>query len=366
MGHHGSPWANDLALSLQRMGHEIHVLDFRTIASGGMPTNMQDTVDTLRRYNSVQLVERPRSPWMQHVALVRPLRRLARHLRPDLVLCLYGGRYALSTYLAGVRPYVVYVVGSDVLLASPMQRWINRFTLSAATLVLANGEHLAQEARRQAPRARVERLLMGVDVELLRPRRRHGVARIFNHRTFSATYNNETIIRALARLPGDTPAFEMVFASGGPELADAIACADSVLPGHLRSHVAFWRGEARREHIMDELARADFYVSMARSDGTATSVLEAMSYGVFPILSDIPANKALIDTEAGIGALVPSEDADALAGQLRECLCRVDHHRQQSLPIRNHVRRFADAAVNRAQLAAHLLAAAEGSRRLHP
>ncbi len=161
---HGSPWSNEVALSLQSMGHEIHLLDFATLAKGGMPTNLADVTDTLRRYDSVLLIPRPRSQSLQHLALIRPLRRLARRIRPHLILCLYAGRFALAAYFSACRPYAVYVVGSDVLLAGALQRQLNRITLSAASLVLANGEHLAQQTRIQAPSAKVESLLLGVDV----------------------------------------------------------------------------------------------------------------------------------------------------------------------------------------------------------
>jgi glycosyltransferase involved in cell wall biosynthesis len=354
---HDSPWANTITQSLQAQGHEIHVLDFEEMAFGGMPTNEADTKRFLERYDSAHLVTERRS----FLALVGPLRMLARRLEPDLVLCLYGGRFSLAAYLSGVRPYAVYVVGSDVLLASRTQRWINRVVLNRAALVIANGEFLAAQTRKQAPRARVETLLLGVDVKTLQPRTRLAMPRIFNHRTFSATYNNESIIRALAALGPDVPPFEMIFASGGPQLEQAIALADAILPPHIRPRVQFWRGKALRNDILSALAESDFYVSMTRSDGTATSVLEAMSCGVFPILSDIPPNRPLVDLPAGIGALVPLEDQPALVDQIRRCLQDVPAYRARAERIRSHVSRFANSTVNLVSLARSLASAANVS-----
>lgn len=357
MSRGASPWAQELVGSLKASGHELHLLDFEAMPAGGMPTNSADTEATEREFQSVHLVRGARSS----LALVLPLRRLARRIKPHLVLCLYGGRFALAAWLSGCRPYVVYVVGSDVLLAGTAQRWLNRLTLGAAALVLANGGHLAWQARVQAPAAQVEMLLLGVDVRRLVPRARRAIPRIFNHRTFSATYDNESIIRALAALPPNVPRFEMIFASGGPDLAVAEALADRLLLPRIRGFVEFWRGHARREQILESLAETDFYISMARSDGTATSVLEAMSCGAFPLLSDIPANRPLVDEAVGVGVLVPVGDHAALARRLEACLRDVATYRVRLEAVRHHVATFADATANRAILIRRLQSVAQAA-----
>jgi glycosyltransferase involved in cell wall biosynthesis len=349
---HSSPWANEIAASLKRLGHEIHVLDFDTLAFGGMPTDAADTEERLHAYDSTTLVRRPRAALAQHFALVLPLRRLARRLKPDATLCLYAGRFAFASYLAGVRPYIVYVVGSDVLLANAVQRRINRAVLTPASLVLANGKHLADATRQQAPAAKVESLLMGVDVDQWRPQPRHTIPRIFNHRLFTDVYNNNAIIRALAKLPPDTPRFQMIFASGGTQLEESIRLADRMLPPTIRGCVEFWRGNMRREEIRAALAETDIYVSMARSDGTATSVLEAMACGAFPILSDIPANRPFV--QPGRGALVDADDDAALARRLEHALRNVAECRALADSIREYIRRTADASVNMALLSERL------------
>ena len=351
---HTSPWANGIASALKDLGHEIHLLDFDTLAFGGMPTNPQDTQALLGTYDSATHVPRPASSLAQHFALVGPLRHLARRIAPDLVLCLYAGRFALAAFLSGVRPYIVYVVGSDVLLAGRAQRLLKRRLLTSASLVLANGIHLATVTRAQAPAAKIETLLMGVDVEKWKPKPRLDVPRIFNHRTFLAVYNNEVIIRALAKLPPDIPRFQMIFASGGPELEQGIALADRILPARIRPLVEFWRGEARREDIRSALAQTDIYVSMSRSDGTATSVLEAMSCGALPILSDIPANRPFAGPESSLGALVDPDDDDALARQLEHTLRNIVEYRAGASAIREYIRSTADAAVNMPLLARRL------------
>jgi glycosyltransferase involved in cell wall biosynthesis len=42
-------------------------------------------------------------------------------------------------------------------------------------------------------------------------------------------------------------------------------------------------------------ARAQWYLSLPESDSVAVSVLEAMGHGCIPLLSDLPANRELVE-----------------------------------------------------------------------
>jgi len=358
---HGSPWSLDIATSLHSRGVDVHVLGFEALSADDSPTDLQDLKAALGTCCSVTLLHRSRFGWAQELELARAMRTLALRVRPDIMLCLYGGRHACAALLSGVRPYVVYVVGSDVLLADAALRAINRVALGAAAHVFANGAYLAEVARQQAPAAIVENLLIGVDSEQFAIRARSGPARVFNHRWFAPVYNNEAIIRALALLPTDLPPFEVTFASAGVGLASARSLADRIIPQHVRGEVKFLEGRLRRHELIDELARSDVFVSMARSDGTSTSVLEAMMCGAYSLLSDIPANRALLD-RPGIGSLIGTDDVVALAGELARCIRQVEVYRTGAERIRRHAMRIASAATTRASLTQRLTEIAYSKR----
>ena len=46
--------------------------------------------------------------------------------------------------------------------------------------------------------------------------------------------------------------------------------------------------------ILELLVRSKVYISATKSDGTALSLLEAMVYGAYPVVSDIPTNSCWI------------------------------------------------------------------------
>lgn len=352
---HYSPWSNQVAQNLQALGHEIHVFDFGPIAASSTALKSEghatDEIENCKRVSGFHLVRPIHRSKIRYVFGALQLRRLAKRLEVDMVLSLYGGGLALMVYLSGIRPFAVYVVGSDVLLATSLYRKINRKVLSAAALVFANGDFLAEKTREQAPEADVVPLLFGVNTGRLaasdfsaRP------VRMICTREFADVYNNESIIEAIATFPEDAPDFRMVFVSGGATLQKNMDLADRVLSPLLRAKVEFWGG-VEYERLLAALGQSSIFLSMSRSDGTATSVLEAMGSGLFPILSDIPQNRALTGSS---GILVPLGDRERLASAMLETLrnpARCGLHAQAR---RDFIRTHSNAATNSSILASRL------------
>jgi glycosyltransferase involved in cell wall biosynthesis len=354
-----SPWSQSVATSLAALGHEVHVVDVEKGPKGGIgsPTIAGVRDDYKRFQDSVTRVHTLTSPIggpLRHVWAAPQLRRLFRRLQADMVLTLYGGGFGLMAYLSGARPYCVYVVGSDVLRASAAARRFNRLAFRAAAQVFANGEYLADQTRVQAPGASVSELLLGVDTAQFTPAdfgRRP--IQIICTRGFEAVYNSGAIVRAIARLPVGLPEYRMLFTSAGGLLAEARALAERLLPTAVQGLVEFSRGGSYAD-ILQALSNSHIFVSMSRSDGTATSLLEALGTGLYPVLSDIPQNREWIDRGLGNGRLVSLDDDDALAGALADCITRVDRLAAYSEGNRRLVRDRADAQTNRLALSVAL------------
>lgn len=363
----GCPWSNSIAASLAGMGHEVHAFDFAHVKAGGFVSTRSEAVagdlaEYRRAIASLRLQPSMVTGDLRYVLAAPGFRRYVRRLQPDVVVALGGGGYGLMIYLSGIRPYVSYVVGSEVLLASPLKRRLNRLVLGAAAGVLANGEYLAAKAREQAPGADVRSLLIGVDVEKFPLARfdRRPVQLVCN-RGFAPVYNNEAIVRALARLGTDVPDFRMVFVSGGVGLPAAVALADRLLPAPVRARVTFLGGVPYQQ-VVRTLAESQLFLSMSRSDGTATALLEAMACGLFPIVSDIPQNRPLVDGQGGRGVLVPLDDDDALARAIGASLRDIESCGRWAADNRRVVEQVADAGRNRRMLADHLARAAQARR----
>ena len=97
-----------------RRGHAVFVLD----GFGAPPSPQLDPRITLIRYDAWGS---DRLPLLPVLHARRTLRRIVREIRPDVLHGHSARRYGWQAGLAGFRPYVVTVWGSDVLL--PNESW---------------------------------------------------------------------------------------------------------------------------------------------------------------------------------------------------------------------------------------------------
>ena len=296
-----SPWSQLVVEYLTRSGFSIHVVDFNP-PPGTNPELAARSVATLRtKVASLHMNYTPSTFSWRVLVGAWKLRALARECDAQMVLALYGGIQAAIACLSGVRPYGVYVVGSDVLLADPIRRLISRVSMRRASTVLANGRYLADKTRELAPDVRIEPLYFGIDLDRFQPppvpNRGH---RFVCSRAFHEVYDNGTIVRALTALKVVPPDFALSFLSSGPLLDETIELADRMLAPAMRKGLSFAGGVSDTE-VVAALRSATFYLSASLSDGASASLLEAMACGLIPIVSDIPANREWInDRENGL------------------------------------------------------------------
>ena len=316
-----SPWSQDVARSLAAAGQAVHIVDFSHSSDAYLSANAalsRTLLDELGFAASRHLIRSP-APLAARVPFgAYHTRRIADQTRADVVLTLYAGTNAAIAYCAGIRPYVVYVVGSDVLLTGGIRRTISRRSLTGASVVLANGEYLAERTRELAPRAHVLRHYLGVDLDRFRPASPGHPRRFVCARGFHAVYDNATIVRAVGLCTDLPEDFELVFLSTGP-LLDEVKGLAGTLPPARRGQVSF-RGGVSPAGMLEALQGAGFYLSASLSDGSSASLLEAMATGLYPIVTDIPANREWV-TPGVNGALFPAGDAAGLAAAI-ERACR--------------------------------------------
>lgn len=352
------PWARTVATQFSSQGHEVHVIDFsRTPQTGNYISGdfQNDAVTRLSKsVAGLHYLPTPFSSPLRYFAAARPLATLCRWLNVDVLISLYGGGFGMTAWLSRFRPYAIYAVGSDILFANQLIRPVLRQSLAAAAVVFANGEYLASQTGLLAPTANVIPLLIGVDTDFFRPKPSPSrPTRMLCPRGFLPVYNNEAIIRAIAELPVDTPPFHLTFTSAGPLLPHVKGLATRLLPPARRQQISFLGG-VPDEEMHRQLAESEIYLSASRSDGTSTSLLEAMSSGLFPILSDIPQNREWITPSANNGLLVDPDDTAGLAVAIRSALTDGDRRQRAATHNRSLVTARADCRRNMQTLTAEL------------
>ncbi|WP_162292903.1 glycosyltransferase [Actinophytocola xinjiangensis] len=267
-----------------------------------------------------------KSRWLQvppfFLSEIIALRRAVRRHRPDVVHVHWMIPQGVSALLAARKvPWVVTTLGGDVYaLKDPVSRRLKRAVLRRASAVTTMNEDMRQRLIDLGADADTTTVLpMGADVDTIRaagagvdrePGRIMFVGRLVEKKGAAVLL---TALRALADLPG----WQLDVIGDGPLRAE--------LERQAQGLPVTFHGQAGRAQLAAVYARAQIAVFPSKAaasgdqDGLPVALLEAMSAGPVVVASRIPGiDAAVVDRESGV--LVAPDDADALAGVLRELL----------------------------------------------
>lgn len=261
-----------------------------------------------------------------YIRLVLPVRRAIKAIRPDIVFALYLSSAGVIACLSGAPHVIVSARGGDVNthIHSRLWRLIFRWQANRSDLIHTVSQPLLDTLRNQVG-IRESQLCVcpiGVDADLfawIDPARRPNAGRIICTRAHAPVYNHLTLIRAITELKRRGILCHVTFASCTGDVQATRRLVEKYDVGDI---VTFLSGYEQCE-LSDLLANADVYVSCSLSDGTSSSLLEAMSTGTFPIVSDIVANRPWIQDGKNGVLFRPQDDTD-LANHLEDALQKPD------------------------------------------
>jgi len=232
-------------------------------------------------------------------ALLRCAPRVAawlRPLRPDWLHAHYltsHGTLALLAQALGVRARLAGSAwGSDILQTPQRSRllaWWTGRVLRACALTTSDSAHMAGRMRELGAG---ETLVFPFGLEAMPPEPgAKDDALFFANRGLEAVYDPLRVVDTFAAIARGWPQARLVVAHDG-SLRDAAQARvrEHGLAGRVRftgrldaREQAAWYGQAR------------WYLSLPRSDSVSVSVLEALAHGCVPLLSDLPANRELVE-----------------------------------------------------------------------
>lgn len=299
-------------------GHEVTLVSNRFSPHAGELDGM--TVHDVRRLSAAT-----RLPVLRRSAIPAGIGRLAERLEVDLVHAHYLLPYGWWTATAGTHPFVASPWGTDILIDASKEpgRTRARKALDAADAVVFNSE--ANRAATKAlgfPEERMRKIIWYAEPERFSPEHRDpGVLGelgfppdsllILSLRNFRPDTNLDVVVRAFARVHAEEPRARLLLAArGGPTreqveaLIDDLGVRDAITI-QLVSH-----GELPRV-----VASADVLVTMASSDSTPASLLEAMGSGLAAVAGAAASIEEWIPDREG-GLIVPLGDEEALADAL--------------------------------------------------
>jgi glycosyltransferase involved in cell wall biosynthesis len=269
----------------------------------------------------------PQSRWS--MLWPQALTRLISRIAPDVVHTHSGVWYktTLAARRAGV-PWLIHTEHGWRTQEGWLSRLIERRAAARTDVVVAVSDALADRLRnRIVPADRLVVIRNGVDTDAFAPvpddgslrrelRLPHDTPIIGSIGRLELVKGYDTLIEAVARLrqqSSEGPPPVLVVAGDGSErarleqLAASLGVADAV-------HLLGWRDNIAALHGAFEL-----FSIASHSEGTSVSLLEAMSAGLCPVVTDVGGNAAVLGPDLG-HRLVPSQDAAAMADALHEAL----------------------------------------------
>jgi glycosyltransferase involved in cell wall biosynthesis len=253
-------------------------------------------------------------PALRYPLAAIAVRRIARAFRPQVVSAHFVPNYGLIAALVCRRPWVLSTWGSDIMTdphRSAFHRWRVRYVLDRAAFVTSDAQVLTERIRGfGVPADHILTFPYGVDTGMFLPAATPppGGPLVLSNRKLEALYHVETIIDAFSAVREALPDATLTVAGDG-SARDRLAARAQTSPA---AAAITFVGAVDHAHMPALLREHHLYVSTSPSDTTSVSLLEAMAAGLFPVVTDIPANREwIVDGENG--RLVPPGEATRLA-----------------------------------------------------
>jgi glycosyltransferase involved in cell wall biosynthesis len=221
-------------------------------------------------------------------------------------------------------PTIVTALGSDILVLpqkSYLLRMIVKFVLKNAYLITSDAQVLTEKMLELgACKEKLVPLVLGVDSEEVDPEvesieQSQNKPLVISVRNLTSLYNIELLIKCIPFVVKEIPEVKFIIAGDGSEKENLEKLHREL---KLERYVDFV-GSLSHSELLKSLASSTIYVSTSLSDSTSLSLLEAMYCGVFPVVTDITANREWIkDGENGF--LVPLDKERILGEKIVKAL----------------------------------------------
>ena len=280
-------------------------------------------------------------------------RKVVRTLKPDIVHAHFATSAGLAARVVNIHPWIVTAHGSDVTLGVRSRLWrkiLQRIFLEADCVNVVSDELREMVLGLGTPPEKIETFTFGIDTQLFRFNERTFVdpaepLRLICTRRLEAVYDHATIIRSIAILKERGIRLTLTIIGDGIIRQSLESLASEL---RIKDQITF-AGSVANSLLPASLAQNDIYLSASTRDGTSLCLLEAMASGVYPVVSDITANRAWIKHGCN-GALHKVGDPQSLAECLSNAIRKPEDFKGALLHNRALVVKNADRATNMTRL----------------
>ncbi len=256
-------------------------------------------------------------------------------IKPDLIHAHHAMSYGFIAAITKREiPFIVTAHGSDVLISADQNR-INRllikYTFNKADIINSVAQHMSNKIMEiGVTKNKIITLQYGIDSNCFFPIQKESKKNrspiFISTRQFKSIYNHDYLIKIAKKLQEMNVEFTLWFVGDGITLPEI---KKQVRDLNLTHCVKFF-GKKEQKELNVLLNSADYYISLSLSDGTSLCLLEAFATKTFPIVSDIPANRELIN-ENSDGLLLDLNNIDLATKKIFDLLTSFDNEKTYEL-----------------------------------
>jgi glycosyltransferase involved in cell wall biosynthesis len=249
------------------------------------------------------------------------IRKIVKRFAPDMVIAERTTSYGFLAALAECHPIAIAQQGITDLwphhsVLFYFKKMCQHFAFKRADLIHAWGSAMAMHMEKSGvDMQKVMVLPKGINLSIFtfNENADDSMIRAIVTRSLEPEYKHEVILRAFALLHKKQVPFLLTIVGSGSLLQPLTELAKQLKI----DHAVVFKGRLPNQEIARLLSEANFYVSMPTTEGVSASLFEAMACGCFPIVTDLPGNRAWINQREN-GILVPSGNFKLLANEISE------------------------------------------------
>ncbi|MBC5995068.1 glycosyltransferase family 4 protein [Pontibacter cellulosilyticus] len=297
----------------KEQGHEVYFIALSPSPQRNVPV-LQAWIGKETKFNLV------RDKWKYLLAAFKA-KKIVRGLKPDIVHGHYATSAGVALLVCNFQNSVITVHGSDVNSSMKSATWrfiLKRIFKSVKYVNVVSNELELKVRSLGVDASKIVNVNVGIDVgKYYKNIGKSSIGdnyklKIICNRSFEPVYDHFTILKGLKVLQEKEIPYEAVFLGDG-SMKESL---ERFTVNNELQNVKFL-GRIPNAEQPYVFSNHNIYVSASLSDGTSLSLLEALASGLFPIVSDIKANRDILQHNRN-GLLFPVGDFTQFANCLEE------------------------------------------------
>ncbi len=244
-------------------------------------------------FNVVELDFRLKSLWT-----IQKIKTIASQFIPTHIHMHQANSYAFLTLLAlrhSPAKKVLNAWGSDILINPKKHFLLNqivKYNLKQADIVVADSDTVLNEAKKMVPYIKTKNINFGIDFLSCRNEKENI---IYSNRLHKSLYNIDKIIISFSKFVKENKDWKFIIAGNGE---DTEKLKNKVRELSIERYVEFV-GFVDKKTNFEYYCKSKIYVSVPESDSISLSLIEAIVSGCIVFVSDLSANKEVVDSRIG-------------------------------------------------------------------